>query len=87
MIRVYKYGFTYKHFNYGWYKKDLYRLPSVNSKNQNFPLKKLNLIKVNKKKGYRLLRDKKTLDQLEELTEVINYKYVINGKNSEDTPF
>ena len=87
MVRIYKYGFKYKNFNYGWYKKELYRLPSVNFKNQNFPLKKLKLIDVGNKKGYRLFRDKKTLEQLEELTEVINYEYVVNGKQSKDTPF
>ena len=86
MIRNYRYGFNYKNFTFGWFKKELYRLPSKSGLSF-YPLKKLNLIDVGNKKGYRIVRDKKTIDQLKELTEVINFEYVINGKQSEDTPF
>jgi hypothetical protein len=86
MVRLYKYGFYYKNFNFGWYKKKLYRLPSESKKN-NYPLKQMDIIPVGKKEGYRIVRDKKTIDQLMEMTELINFKHIINGKDSEDTPF
>lgn len=86
MIINFKYGFTYKNLNFGWYKKELYRLPSF-SNFRNYPLKKLSKIKINKKEGYRIARDRKTIEQIKELTELINYTYVVNGFNNKDTPF
>lgn len=86
MIKNFKYGFQYKGFNFGWKNKKLYRLSSTKSL-KSYPFKKLSEIKIGNKKGYRVVRDKKTIEQLMELTEVINYKYVINGKGSVDTPF
>lgn len=86
MIRIYRYGFKYKNFTFGWFKKNLYRLPSE-SNLKFYPLKKLNIIDIGNKKGYRIVRDKKTIEQLQEMTEVINYKHIINGNKSEHTPF
>lgn len=84
MIIRFKYGFEHKGFLYGWNKKELYRLPIFKS-NRSYSIKKMNLIKIGKQKGYRLCSDKKTLKQLELLTERINYNHVINI--NEDTPF
>ena len=82
----YKYGFEYKGFNFGWLNKKLYRLPSTKNL-RSYPLKELNEIKINKSKGYRVVRDRKTIKQLMEMTEIINFKYTINGKNNNDCPF
>lgn len=86
----YKYGFTYKGFSFGWKDKKLFRLPSFKNL-KSYPLKEVPPIKMGTKKkpktGYRVVRDRKTIDQLMLLTEIINYKYVVNGKNSKDTPF
>lgn len=91
MTTNYKYGFDYKRFSFGWKNKELHRLPSVlsydNGDIKSFPLKKLPLIDVGNKKGYRIVKDRKTIDQLMEMTEVINYTHTVNGKQSEDTPF
>lgn len=86
MITNFKYGFEYKSFNFGWKDKVLYRLPSQKNL-KTYPLKKLSLIEIGNKKGYRVCRDKKTIDQLMEITEVINYKYVVNGYGHRDTPY
>ncbi len=86
MIIKYKYGFEYKSFLFGWKNKELYRLPSV-SDLRHYPLKKLNKIPIGKKIGYRVVRDKKTINQLMELTEIINYNYIIAGKQNKDCPF
>lgn len=86
MVTIYKYGFEYKGFNFGWKDKSLFRLPSKKNLNY-YPLKKLSLIDVGNKKGYRIMKDRKTIDQIMEITEVINYEYIINGNNSEDCPY
>lgn len=71
MITIFKYGFEYKGLNFGWKDKDLYRLPSEKNL-RHYPLKKIPKIKVGLKQGYRVARDKKTVEQLMELTEVID---------------
>lgn len=80
----FKYGFWHKDFLYGWYQQELYRLPSNNG-NKNYGLKKLNPIKVGNKSGYRVKRDKLTIDQLEEKTIVINQE--ISKIEDKDLPF
>ncbi len=88
MVIKYKYGFEYKGFLFGWKNKKLHRLPSVINL-RSYPLKELPTITIGlkKKKGYRVARDKKTIDQLMEMTETINYKYVVSGKGDDDCPF
>jgi len=86
MIQNFKYGFEYKGFNFGWKDKKLFRLPSEKNL-RNYPLKELSIINIGNKKGYRVLRDKKTIDQLMELTEIINFKYIVNGHKNKDCPF
>jgi hypothetical protein len=87
MVINFKYGFEYKGFSFGWSNKELYRLPTVTKKNSYYQLKKLSKICINGKVGYRVSLDKKTIIQLKELTEIINYTYIINGYQSPDTPF
>jgi hypothetical protein len=86
MIINYKYGFEYKGIKYAWKDKELHRLPN-NIGLKHFPLKKLKKIKVGNKEGYRVAQDKKTIEQLMELTEVIDYKYIINGAGDDNCPF
>ncbi len=52
-----------------------------------YSLKKITLINVGNKKGYRVATDRKTIDQLMEITEIIDFRYVINGNKSKDCPF
>ena len=86
MIVKYKYGFEYKGFSFGWSKKKLFRLPTTKNL-RSYPLKELSKISIGKKEGYRLMRDRKTIDQIMELTETINYTHVVSGKGSDDCPF
>ena len=67
MIITFRYGFEYGGFQYGWYKKELYRLPSVSGINT-YGFKKMKIIKVGNKDGYRVKRQKLTIDQLTERT-------------------
>lgn len=83
---IFKYGFEYKGLNFGWKNKILYRLPSEKNL-RNYPLKKLNPIKIGNKTGYRVVKDKKTIDQLMEITEIINFEYIVNGHKNQDCPF
>lgn len=77
MIIRFKYGFEVNGFIFGWNKKDLYRLPVFINK-RSYSLKKLNKININGKlNGYRVNTKPKTIKQLQELTEIINYDYVI----------
>ena len=84
MIIRFKYGFFYKDFLYGWHQKELYRLPS-NSGNKKYGLKKLNVIQIGNKTGYRIKRDKLTINQLEQKTIVINQE--ISQIKDQDVPF
>jgi hypothetical protein len=81
----FNYGVKFKNILYGWHNKKLYRLPYIN-KNYNFPLKELSLISIGNKYGYRLSGKKKTINQLKELTNLINFTY-IDYSNNEDLPF
>jgi len=86
MIKKIRYGFLFEGIEYGWIDKELYRLPSLKG-NRNLPFKKLNLVIIGKSEGYRLSGKPKTIKQLEEFSEVINYELVLNGKGSKDCPF
>ena len=82
---LFLYGFEHKGFLYGWYKKELYRLPSE-SGIKNYSLKKLEMIKVGRQKGYRCKRDKLSLVQLRDKTIFINKK-IYRVQNNKDCPF
>ena len=63
MFLVFKYGFTFEGFEYGWHKKELYRLPSTIN-NRTYGFKKLEEIKIGCQYGYRIKRNKFTTKQL-----------------------
>lgn len=87
MVKKFKYGFDYGGIRYGWNKKKLFRLPTFTESKKSLPLKELNLIDVGNKKGYRVSGDRKTIDQLMEITERIDYTYEVSGNGSDDCPF
>ena len=82
----FKHGFTIGNFTFGWYNKELYRLPSE-SKRRVYSFKKLNKIKVGNKDGYRVLRKKYSLNQLRDLTTEINKNIPVHTKKDKDLPF
>ncbi len=61
MTLLFKIGFTFQGFNYGWFEGDLYRLPSKGVR-RHYPLKKLDL-KTREKAApfYCLKKAKKTV--------------------------
>lgn len=76
MVLVFKYGFEFDGFLYGWNNKDLYRLPS-NSGNKFYGIKKLDVIKVGSGLGYRIKREKLSINQIKLLTVAIDKEYEI----------
>jgi hypothetical protein len=84
MIYIFKFGFFNKSILYGWHKKELYRLPQVIGK-RFYPLKKLNQIDVNNRKGYLVGSQRKSLAQLENITIFIDKK--IQTIKDDDCPF
>lgn len=80
----FKKGFAYGKYMYGWYKKELYRLPKYNEK-YTITLKKLKLVDVGVKKGYCVGGKRKSLSILEKLTTDINIFVPLN--NDENCPF
>lgn len=67
MIIKFDYGFIHEDFIFGWNKEELYRLPST-SGNKTYGLKKLNQIMVGVKVGYRIKKEKYTIQQLKDRT-------------------
>ena len=84
MILKFKYGFEYDGFLYGWNNKDLYRLSSK-SGNKSYGLKKLDSIVVGNSTGYRIKKQKFSLNQLKERTIFIDKEYQVIG-DSVDIP-
>jgi hypothetical protein len=66
-------GFEYKGLTFGWIGKKLFRLPGILN-NRQIGLRKLPVIIVGNKRGYRLARDRKTIDQALAMTDSINVK-------------
>ena len=81
MIRKYKYGFEYKGFLYGWKNKELIRLPTTKGL-RNYGLLRL---KKWKDKGYYVGRERKSFNQIEAMTILINFEYQKIKDN--DCPF
>lgn len=75
MIIQFDYGFTYGGIQYGWYKKNLYRLPYYNKSSYRYSLKELIPIYMGVNRGYRLSGIRLALSKLEELTHKISYTY------------
>jgi len=63
----FKEGFIHKGFKFGWHNKKLYRLPLVR-KGKRYSLRKLDIIPIGNKEGFRLIRDKKSIDQVRDMT-------------------
>jgi hypothetical protein len=78
---LFRYGVEWKGYMFGWFEKELYRLPIKAEKN--LLLKKLNPIKVGKRIGYRLRRDKLSVEQIKSMTKVINVKVEILKPNKD----
>ena len=79
MIISFKYGFEHDDFIFGWHKKELYRLPIL-VKGRKYGLKKLSLINVGRQQGYRVKRQKLSIEQLRQKTIFINRQVeVIQG--------
>lgn len=82
MILKFNYGFNYLGFQYGWYRKELYRLPS-NTGNNKYGLKKLNLIPIGNTLGYRIKRQRLSMFQLKGMTTNINIEVVVIEENKD----
>lgn len=80
----FSYGFEYLGVKYGWYKKDLYRLP-FESKLRYYGLKLIKPIYIGSTMCYNLQRKKITLKRIKLLTEKVNYNVEIVKDN--DVPF
>ena len=81
---VFEIGFTHKGMQYGWKDKELYRLPSVMESGKTYGLKKLSIIPIGHKNGYRCVKDKLTIDQLKQISHSIHV--VVDDKKHKDLP-
>jgi hypothetical protein len=84
MMMKFKYGFFYKNILYGWHKKTLYRLPQKIGL-RFYSLKKMKQIIIGNNVGYQLSNNRKTIDQLENFTIVINKE--VSKILDNDVPF
>jgi hypothetical protein len=70
MIITFKYGIEHEGFYYGWFAKELYRLPSTSGR-YTYGIRKLKQIIVGNQLGYRLKKDKFSMKQLYDRTVLI----------------
>ena len=71
---VFKYGFYYFGFKYGFIDNKLFRLP-IEKDGRQYPLREVPRIKLSETGiGYRLVRQKKSLAQVESMLEKVNWK-------------
>ena len=80
------YGISYNEILYGWYEKELYRLP-INIGSRYFGLKKLTKVPIGNNFGYRLSQRAFTISQLQEITCLLIEPFIINEIKDESTPF
>ena len=80
------YGISYNGILYGWYERELYRLPIVICL-RNFGFKKLKKVPIGNNFGYRLSQKGFTIKQLQNITCLLNEPYLIKEINHESTPF
>ena len=83
MVKEFTIGFTYKGLSYGWEKGHLYRLPSTIASGKKYGFKKLSIISVGNKKGYRCMRDKLTIEQLTDMSVPIDVKVEIKERHKD----
>jgi hypothetical protein len=68
----FKYGLIYMGVQYGWHKKQLYRLPFTRN-NRSYNLKLINPIVIGSTTCYNLQRNKVTIKRIETLTTKIDW--------------
>lgn len=67
-------GFEFNGFRFGWKKKTLWRLPTIKD-GREYSMRKVPLIQITDRiKGYRIIRQKKSIAQVRALTEVVNFE-------------
>jgi len=77
----FNFGFEINRIKYGWFKKDLYRLP-FDKNNRSYALLKLNLVINGITPCYCVNRKNKTLKSLEKMTEKVDWKVdIIKSKH------
>lgn len=84
MIINYEYGMTVEGVLFGWKEKKLFRMPQMIGL-RFYPLKELPIIKVGNHEGYLLSKKRYSMNQLESMTGIINFK--IEKTVSKDCPF
>jgi hypothetical protein len=77
---TFKYGFTYKYVQYGWYDKKLYRLPHVKN-NRSYALKVIPFYVFKSTIVYNIQRTKLTINRLKMITNNIDIKAHVIGKD------
>lgn len=67
-------GFIYKGVKFAWKNKKLFRLPIIKD-GREYGLRLVPKINITDKvKGYRICREKKSLQQIRRMTKKVNYK-------------
>ncbi len=80
----FNYGFTFNEVNYGWHKKQLYRLP-FNRKNRSYGVKIITPVLIGSTVCFNVQRNKVTINRLKEITKKVDWK--IEEIKSDDCPF
>jgi hypothetical protein len=83
-MKTIKHGIIHNGIIYGWINKELYRLPQSKG-TLSFGLKKMTPCEVGNATGYYMGRRKKTIAQLQAMTQIINFR-LFTGSDAE-TPF
>lgn len=84
MTITYKSVFEVKGMKFGWYKKELYRLPQ-NYNGKFLPLLKLPKMKIGQGFGYQLNQKQLSLRQLESMT--TDEVFEVHAVDDDDLPF
>ena len=71
---TFKSGFVYKKFKFGIKNKRVWRLP-ITKDGREYSMREVPVIQLTKNiRGYRLIRDKKSLQQVARMAKAVNYK-------------
>lgn len=84
-MNVITYALTHKGITYGWHNKKLYRLPCKIGLRY-YCLKKLTLVPIGRKFGYRLSQKAFTTDQLKQMTCLLIEPYYFTEITHKDLP-
>lgn len=75
---IFKIGFVYKDFKFGLKNQKLYRLPTIKN-GKEYSMREVPVIWITSKiRGYRIVRDKKSLKQIEQMVESISIRVKYN---------